>query len=74
MIPKTIKSYYSKLGFKVKYVSEKELFNEINCKKLLISNNKVYERRDEFYNYLPTVMFRGTPCIYNNVGGRETLF
>ena len=38
------------------------MFNEINCKKSSISN-RVYGRRHS--NYLPTVMFRGTPCILN---------
>ena len=35
---------YSKIGFKVKYVSKKDIFNKINCKNPLISK-KVYERR-----------------------------
>ena len=35
-------SCYSKTGFKVKYVPE--IFNQINCKKPLLSN-KVYKRR-----------------------------
>ena len=37
-------SWYSKTGFKVKYVPEKDFFNKINCCKPLLSN-KVYKRR-----------------------------
>ena len=39
------------------YVSEKDFFNEINCKKSLIL---IKYMKDDFHNYLPTVMFRGT--------------
>ena len=47
--------------FIVKLVSEKDFFNEINCKKPAISEKYI---KDDFHNYLTTVMFRGTgtPC------------
>ena len=37
-------SCYRKIGFNVKYVSEKDFLKEINCKKPLRSI-KIYERR-----------------------------
>ena len=42
-------SCYSKIGYKVKYVSEKHLFNEINFKKPSISIKYI---KDDLYNYL----------------------
>ena len=37
-------SCYSKIDFKVKYIQAKDFYNEINCKKPLISNT-VYGRQ-----------------------------
>ena len=57
-------SYYSKINFKVKYTRAKDFLNEVNCKQPLISNTYMEE---DIQNYLSTVMFRGTPCIYGPI-------
>ena len=49
-------SYHSKIDFKLKYVREKDFFNEI---KLIFLYLIQFMEED----YLPIVMIRGTPCI-----------
>ena len=49
---------YSKIHLKVKYICVKDFFYEINMIKYFEEN---------ILNYLPTVMFRGTPCNRNDL-------
>ena len=54
-------SYYSKINHRLIYIGVKDFSNELICKKSL---NLIQYVEDDILNYLSTVMFRGTPCIY----------
>ena len=45
--------------FQSKIYLSKRFFNDINCKK---SFSLIQNMEEDIQNYLPTAMFRGTPC------------